>query len=376
MKAISFLIKPASGSCNMRCRYCFYEDISSHRETYNMGVMTKEMASRLISWAFSSLSEDGMVSFAFQGGEPTMAGLGYFRHFIEEVKKNKKEGQRVSFSLQTNGYAITEEWAALFKENGFLIGISVDGNKNQHDRYRVDEKGEGTFLRVIDKLKILEKYKVDYNALCVVTGNTDPLKAYSSLKREGFSFLQFIPCLDPYEEERGKREFSLTPEKYTQFLSSTFDLWYRDWKNGKYTSVSLFDDYVHLAMGEAPSSCSVLGRCGGYIVVEADGSIYPCDFYVTDKWRIGIFSDFATVDEVYRSKVMEDFLSEGSKEREECRKCQWRGLCNGGCRRDCDYMGKLGPNYFCSSFKAFFNHSYSRIQEIARLELEYRGRNV
>ena len=111
-------------------------------------------------------------------------------------------------------------------------------------------------------------------------------------------------------------------------------------------------------------------------MVEADGSIYPCDFYVTDKWRIGIFSDFATVDEVYRSKVMEDFLSEGSKEREECRKCQWRGLCNGGCRRDCDYMGKLGPNYFCSSFKAFFNHSYSRIQEIARLELEYRGRNV
>ena len=130
MKAISFLIKPASGSCNMRCRYCFYEDISSHRETYNMGVMTKEMASRLISWAFSSLSEDGMVSFAFQGGEPTMAGLGYFRHFIEEVKKNKKEGQRVSFSLQTNGYAITEEWASLFKENGFLIGISLDGNKN------------------------------------------------------------------------------------------------------------------------------------------------------------------------------------------------------------------------------------------------------
>ena len=122
-----------------------------------MGVMTKEMASSLISWAFSSLSDDGSVSFAFQGGEPTMAGLGFFRHFVDEVKRNKKGGQSVSFSLQTNGYAITEEWAAFFKENNFLIGISVDGNKTEHDRYRIDAAGEGTFLRVINNLKLLEK---------------------------------------------------------------------------------------------------------------------------------------------------------------------------------------------------------------------------
>ena len=190
-----------------------------------MGVMSKEMASSLISWTFSSLSDDGTVSFAFQGGEPTMAGLGYFRHFIDEVKKYKKEGQSVNYSLQTNGYAITEEWTSFFKENNFLIGISVDGNKTEHDRYRIDAKGDGTFLRVINNLKLLEKYKVDYNALCVVTGKTDPVKAYSSLKREGFSFLQFIPCLDPYEEERGGRDFSLTPSHYSYFLSAAFDLW-------------------------------------------------------------------------------------------------------------------------------------------------------
>ena len=374
MKAISFLIKPASGSCNMRCRYCFYEDVSAHRETYNMGVMSKEMASSFISWTFSSLSDEGTVSFAFQGGEPTMAGLGYFRHFVDEVNKYKKEGQNVSYSLQTNGYAITEEWASFFKENNFLIGVSVDGNKNGHDRYRVDAKGEGTFLRIIDNLKLLEKYNVDYNALCVVTGKTDPVKVYPSLKREGFSYLQFIPCLDPYEEERGGRDFSLTPSLYARFLSATFDLWYRDWKNGKYTGVRLFDDYVHLAMGYPPSSCAVLGNCGGYIVVEADGSIYPCDFYVTDKWKMGLFSDFESVDEVYKSPVMIDFLKEGSEEKVECKSCQWRRLCNGGCRRDSDYQGKIGSNYFCSSFKEFFKHAYSRIEEIAKLELEYRRR--
>ena len=358
----------------MRCRYCFYEDISSHREKYNMGVMTKETASSLISWAFSSLPENGALSFAFQGGEPTLAGLDYFTYFVEEVKKNKKEGQSVSFSLQTNGYAINEEWASFFKENNFLIGISVDGNKTEHDRYRIDNKGDGTFLRVIENLKYLEKYKVDYNALCVVTGKTDPVKAYSSLKREGFSYLQFIPCLDPYEEERGLRDFSLTPDKYAHFLSATFDLWYRDWKKGKYTSVRLFDDYVHLAMGYPPSSCSVLGRCGGYIVVEADGSIYPCDFYVTDKWKMGSFFDYERVDDVYNSKVMKDFLLEGSIEKEECKSCSWKRLCNGGCRRDSDYQTRLGSNYYCSSFKEFFNHAYSRINEIANLELEYRKR--
>ena len=110
------------------------------------------------------------------------------------------------------------------------------------------------------------------------------------------------------------------------------------------------------------------------MVVEADGSIYPCDFYVTDKWKIGSFSDYESVDDVYKSEVMNAFLKEGSKEKEECRSCGWRSLCNGGCRRDCDYQGTLGSNYFCSSFKEFFKHSISRIEEIARLELEYRRR--
>lgn len=372
MKSVSFLIKPASGSCNMRCRYCFYEDVSSLREVRNLGVMKAETADALVSWAFGSLDDDGTVSFAFQGGEPTLAGLDFFRHFVEKVKETQKPGQRVAYSLQTNGYSLNEEWALFFKENNFLIGISVDGNLTQHDRNRIDTKGDGTFLRVIENLKALEKAGVDYNALCVVTGKTDGVKAYSALKKEGFKYLQFIPCLDPYEEERGRRDFSLTREAYTSFLISTFNLYYRDWKNGKYTSVRLYDDYVHLAMGYPPSSCSVLGGCGGYIVVEADGSIYPCDFYVTDKWKMGLFSDFPRIEDAYESEVMKKFLEEGKTIPEECKNCRWRALCNGGCRRDRDYSGTLGSNYFCASFKTFFETVAPRVEEIARAEMAFR----
>ena len=375
MKTISFLLKPASGSCNMRCRYCFYEDVSSHRETHDLGRMSKETASSLIDWAFSSLDDDATVTFAFQGGEPTLAGLDFFRDFVKKVNETRKSGQRVSFSLQTNGYSLSEEWASFFKENNFLIGISVDGNLTQHNRNRIDRKGEGTYLRIIENLKTLKKYGVDYNALCVVTGKTDPVKAYSSLKREGFRFLQFIPCLDPYEEERGGRDFSLTAETYASFLTASFDLWYRDWKNGKYISVRLFDDYVHLLMGEAPSSCSVLGRCGGYMVVEADGSIYPCDFYVMDRWKMGYFSDFEKVEDCFNGPVMKRFLLEGMEISNECRECRLLGICGGGCRRDRDYSGKLGPNYFCSSFKKLFQHAGPRLEEIARAELYARRMN-
>ena len=158
MNAISFLLKPASASCNMRCRYCFYEDVSNLRERHNLGLMSLETADSLIEWAFSSLDDDGMVSFAFQGGEPTLRGLDFFKAFTRKVNESRRKNQKVSFSLQTNGYTISEDWATFFKENSFLVGISVDGNLKEHNRNRIDAKGEGTYLRILENVKILEKY--------------------------------------------------------------------------------------------------------------------------------------------------------------------------------------------------------------------------
>ena len=160
MNAISFLLKPASASCNMRCRYCFYEDVSNLRERHNLGLMSLETADSLIEWAFSSLDDDGVVSFAFQGGEPTLAGLDFFKAFTRKVNESRRKNQKVSFSLQTNGYTISEDWATFFKENSFLVGISVDGNLKEHNRNRIDAKGEGTYLRILENVKTSKLHQI------------------------------------------------------------------------------------------------------------------------------------------------------------------------------------------------------------------------
>ena len=204
----------------MRCRYCFYEDISSHREKYNMGVMTKETASSLISWAFSSLPENGALSFAFQGGEPTLAGLPFFRRVIELEKELNVNHCQIRHALQTNGLLLDDEWADFLHENRFLVGVSLDGTKELHDKNRVDAGGKGTWNRVMHSLQLLKKHEVEFNILTVVTGDLCRCtgKVLGFYARNGFSYRQFIPCLDPIGEERGQYPWSLTTPLYARYL--------------------------------------------------------------------------------------------------------------------------------------------------------------
>lgn len=203
MPPVNMLIKPASSLCNMRCRYCFYADVSSHWEIHNMGIMSEEthenMVRRVMEYA------QGSVSFAFQGGEPTVAGLDFFRRHMQLCHKYAKNGVNIYNSVQTNGYTLDEEWAEFFAENRFLLGISLDGPKEIHDLYRKDAKGEGTFNRVRKAVSILERHKVEYNILCVVT---EPLarnanRVMNFFINNNFSYLQFIPCLDGLEGKQG-----------------------------------------------------------------------------------------------------------------------------------------------------------------------------
>ncbi len=289
MKYINFLIKPSSSLCNLRCRYCFYADEAENRSIGSMGFMSRETAERLIASAYAEAEPGGTVSFAFQGGEPTLAGLEFFRYFTERANALKPDRIHVSFSIQTNGILLNEEWAELFRKEDFLVGISLDGFKECHDLYRVDPGEKGTWNRITRSLSILKKYQVKVNALCVVTSRCarSPEMAYNELKKLGFDFIQFIACKDPIGMERGGRSYSLTPEAYGKFLCRLFDLWYRDWETGNYHSIRLFDDYIHILLGDGASICAACGRCGAYFVVEGDGSVYPCDFYVLDEWLMG-----------------------------------------------------------------------------------------
>ena len=370
MKNVNLLIKPASSLCNLRCEYCFYEDEAQNRTQRSMGVMKEELADELIRQVFEAVDPDGAVSFAFQGGEPTVAGLPYFRHFAEKVKQHRPPRVRVSFAIQTNGTLLNEDWAQFLKAEGFLVGLSVDGFREAHEAHRVDAEGNGTWKRVLTAKALLDQYAVDYNALCVVTGHCarHPEKAYGSLKNLGFRYIQFIACLDPIGHDRGQEPWSLTPERYGRFLCRVFDLWYRDWVQGNYRSIRLFEDYVHVLLGDGASTCATCGKCGAYLVLEGDGSAYPCDFFVLDHWKIGSIGEM-TIADMAASEKTAAFLHWGSVKPVECAACPYGVICNGGCKNDW-YTDETGShNYFCASFRELLDHALPRLQQIARAEL-------
>ena len=370
MKNVNLLIKPASSLCNLRCEYCFYEDEAQNRTQRSMGVMKEELADELIRQVFEAVDPDGAVSFAFQGGEPTVAGLPFFRHFAEKVKQCRPPRVRISFAIQTNGTLLNEDWAQFLKAEGFLVGLSVDGFREAHEAHRVDAEGNGTWKRVLTAKALLDQYAVDYNALCVVTGHCarHPEKAYGSLKNLGFQYIQFIACLDPIGHDRGQQPWSLTPERYGRFLCRVFDLWYRDWVQGNYHSIRLFEDYVHVLLGDGASTCATCGKCGSYLVLEGDGSAYPCDFFVLDHWKIGSIGEM-TIADMAASEKTAAFLHWGSVKPVECAACPYGVICNGGCKNDW-YTDETGShNYFCASFRELLDHALPRLQQIARAEL-------
>lgn len=369
MPPVNLLIKPASSLCNMRCRYCFYEDESVHRMCKSMGVMSEETACRVIDAAFNAAEGRYPIGFSFQGGEPTLAGLAFFKRFAEMVNERNTQHQRVYYAMQTNALTIDADWAAFLRQNHFLVGVSIDGDRTLHDTNRVDASGKGTYTRVSENLRLLQKNDVEVNALCVVTRSCArrPAQVYRALKALNMQYLQFIPCLDPLGETRGKMSYSLTPGLYGQFLCALFDEWYRDWESGQYVSVRQFDDYVHLSMGMPPSTCASSGRCGDYLVVEGDGSAYPCDFYVLDEWRLGELGEQSFA-ELRACERAQRFLQESAVRPKECASCRWQRLCFGGCKRDWEGTGVKAHNAFCSAYQAFFAYAGERIQRVAAAE--------
>jgi len=369
LKYINYLIKPASSLCNLECKYCFYEDEAQSRNCKNMGLMKENTVDSLLNKAFAEIERDGMVSFAFQGGEPTLAGLDYFRNFVLKAKSGCPKNVKISFSIQTNGILINEEWAKFFKDENFLVGISIDGYKDLHNINRQYHTGEGTWNKVIKSLLLLQKYNVDVNGLCVVTQKCarSPEKVYNCMKKLGLRFVQFIACLDPKDGARGEMPYSLTPEIYGNFLCRIFDLWYEDWLKGDYVSIRLFEDYVHILLGDSSSTCATCGKCGTYFVIEGDGSVFPCDFYATDEWCMGNVG-VNSLTEMLNLNFFSDFMAIGREKPTECNTCEWQNICNGGCKNDWFISDGKNHNYFCASIQNFLGYAMPRLIQIARAE--------
>lgn len=368
MPPINILIKPASSACNMACKYCFYRDVAEHREQAFEGMLSLQKMERVIRAGMEYA--DHSCSFAFQGGEPTLAGLDFYRGVVELQKKYARSGVEIHNAIQTNGMLIDEEWAAFLAENRFLVGLSLDGPAELHNLNRLDTVGEGTFNRVMRAARLMEKHGVEFNILCVVTGRNarSVEKNYRFYRRQGFRWLQFIPCLDSLEQQRGEEKYHLSAENYGDFLIRLFDLWYEDLQRGEYISIRHLDNWLSILLGGQPEVCSMTGQCAVQFVVEGDGGVYPCDFYVLDEWRMGTVGE-SSFAEMQRGEVAARFIQASLRVPNKCRRCRWYGLCRNGCRRNRMTLldGEVDRNCYCEAYQRFFSQREKQLMQAARL---------
>jgi len=327
--------------------------------------MSEETLEQVVKKALAHASKS--CTIAFQGGEPTLRGLDFYKTLIELQKKYNVLDIEIQNSIQTNALELDDEFIIFLAENSFLTGISLDGNKTAHNAYRKTASGADTFFDVLDTIGRFDKYRAEYNILTVVNAMTGKKadKIYYFYKKNGMEFLQFIPCLDPLNEAPGGSGHSLTPEVYGKFLCELFDLWYDDFWDMTNPYIRRFENYIAILLGHGAESCDMRGVCGDQYVVEADGEVYPCDFYVLPEYGLGNLND-KTFDEIDEKRKDIGFVEYSQKIRESCVSCRYYPICRGGCRRHRLISdGDKTLNYFCDAYKKFFGHALDRLIEIA-----------
>ena len=358
---ISLLIKPAGPDCNLRCTYCFY------RQKAGMFPGTKEHRMKLstLESLISQAMECGsnLAMFSWQGGEPTLMGLEFFETVVALQKKYLRPNQVVMNSLQTNGILLDRRWAQFLRDHRFLVGVSLDGPSSIHDRYRRDTQGRGTYSQVMQNIRMLVKENVEVNILTLVNNLNvrEPDRVYEVLLDSGVKWFQFVPCVEP--GPGGTPAFySVTPELYGEFLCRLFDLWMDSPAD---ISIRDFDDLLIIYRGGTSNTCTTQPRCGGYVVVEHNGDVFPCDFFVLPKWKLGNLHE-KPLSELLQSDKLKEFGELKTKLSQSCLECEWLRFCYGGC---CKYRIVLGgsandPTCLCSAYRRFYAHATSVLDKV------------
>lgn len=376
------LAKPAGPKCNLDCKYCFYLEKESFVGKENNYQMNDEVLETFIS-KYISTQEIPEIQFVWQGGEPTLRNIDFYRKVIFYQKKHSGN-KKIINSLQTNGMLLDEEWCRFLKENDFLVGISLDGPKEIHDFYRVDKGGKETFKKVMESIELLKKYKVPFNVLTCVT-NYSTGKAtdiYNFYKENGIEFIQFTPIIERNPEnaelEKGLKhgnvnnnennygvtDFTVRQGEYGKFLNEVFDLWVK--KDVGKIHVMNFEWALESWLGLPSTICIFSKECGRAIAIEHNGDLYSCDHYVYPENKIGnILHD--NPKELIESKEQKKF---GKNKIEmlpkQCRECDVKFACNGECPRhrfEKTYDGEEGLSYLCEDYKEFFSyiHPYMKV---------------
>jgi uncharacterized protein len=362
---IGVMWKTVSEDCNLACDYCYYSTCKG-KPQHKIRKIDSALLEKFIK-EYMAMSR-GVVSFAWQGGEPLLAGLDFFERVVALQAKYAPPNTSISNALQTNGTLINERWAAFFRKYHFLIGVSVDGPKDIHDRRRVDAAGRGSFERVMKGISHLRHFGVDFNILTVIHKDNvgKARELFRFYKQEQFHFVQFIPCMR-FQSQRIDQPgvYEITPEEYGDFLCAAFDCWYNE--GNPVISERFFDNMLGVYVGREAELCTHRKSCGKTLILEQNGDCFPCDFYIHPAWKIGNVGTDSLRD-ILDNPLYGDFLRLKPTLPNSCRSCRWLDLCHGGCPRNRRWNNGLrepAPDYFCLSYRRLFEHAHNRMVSLA-----------
>lgn len=362
------MAKPVGPLCNLNCGYCYYLGTERYYSNPHRFRMSDTQLEQFISNYIKS-SPGPVVQFTWHGGEPTLAGLDFYKRALELEKKYLPEGWSCWNNLQTNGVLLDDEWCSFLARERFDVGLSIDGTEWLHDEYRKDHNGNGTYTQAFEAVKRLQSYGIQPDLLCTVTSSIakEPVAVYRALRELGTGWIQFIPIV------RRTPEGQVTPDSvpgdaYGDFLCAIFDEWIQN-DIGK-LNVQFFAETMLVWSGGTTNMCWMAPTCGRVPVVEHDGSVYSCDHFVTPDHRIGNIND-SPLSELLELPRQRSF---GTDKRErlpaQCRSCRWLDVCNGGCPKDRFAFtagGDPGLNYLCSGNQRFFTHAEQPMKQIIQL---------
>jgi len=366
------MAKPIGPICNLDCKYCFYLE----KEKLYPGVKNFEMPLNVLESFIRQKIESqdsDLIGFAWQGGEPTLLGVDYFKKVVE-LQKKYANGKKIENSFQTNGVLLNDVWCGFFLENNFLVGISIDGPKELHDKYRVYKGGQSSFEKVMLGISYLKKLNVNFNTLTVVNKENSyhPLKVYNFLKEVGSGFMQFIPVVERitnskrenlklvlpgYKGSSEVTDWSVEPLQYGNFLCEIFDDWVKK-DVGRYF-VQIFDVSLESWLGLKQSLCVFNKTCGNALAMEHNGDVYSCDHYVYEENKLGNIIEHPLESLVYSQQQINFGNDKADTLPNFCLQCEVRFACNGECPKHRFIKTPAGEerlNYLCAGYKKFFNH--------------------
>ncbi len=359
------MLKTVSEDCNLACGYCYYSTCRGRPPPKHQRIDQAPLIKAVREYL--SLSR-GSAQFVWQGGEPLLAGADFFKDVVALQARHAPPNTVIRNALQTNGTLLNEDWARFFRQYHFLIGVSLDGPGEVHDARRVTATGRGTYDLVMRNILHLRQHAVEFNILTVLhqgnVGKSRELMAFYS--RMDFNYVQFIPGMDfRANSPETPARYLITAEEYGGFLCETFDIWYSG--GTPRMSVRFFDSMLSVYVGRTAGVCTHCPTCSQNPIVERDGDVFPCDFYMGKQYRLGNIVENSLQD-ILDSPAYRDFLRRKKDLPEPCRRCPHRGLCHGGCPRNraWDPSGRAtAPDYFCGAYRQFFDHAGGRLAELA-----------